>query len=84
MGVGGGVGDLAQDVTYSTKPNNIYGGGVTVTTSTTGNTLGVGGGSLVGVGGSIMGVGGGVGDLAQDVTYSTKPDNRLVYGGIAM
>ena len=74
MGVGGGVGDLAADVTYSTKPDNnqVYNTGIMqTTTTTTGSTFGTG---------NIMGVGGGIGDLASDVTYSTKPDNNQIYG----
>ena len=87
MGVGGGVGDAAVDVTYSTKPNegniNLGIGTGTVTTTTTTKETTFGMGQNVG---SVMGVGGGVGDAAVDVTYSTKPDNKgvvLGYGGIS-
>ena len=84
MGIGGGVGDLAADVTYSTKPGGqvltgLTGLGVnktTVTTTRTNPTL-VG---TVGTTGSVMGVGGGVGDLAADVTYSTKPGAQVLTG----
>ena len=40
--------------------------------------------NVVGTPGSIMGVGGGVGDYAADVTYSTKPNAQLIYGGLPM
>ena len=63
MGVGGGVGDYAADVTYSTKPNDPLNVNVKKITTTT----------QYGGTGSIMGVGGGIGDAAADVTYSTKP-----------
>ena len=85
MGVGGGVGDNAVDVTYSTKPNNITAlGGTTYTTTSTASN------GIIGLGqttqttstttGNIMGVGGGILDNAVDVTYSTKPDNINVLG----
>lgn len=56
---------------------NIVNLGTTIhrTTTTTGTT---------GVIGIIMWVGGGVGDFAADVTYSTKPNAQMVYGGLAM
>ena len=66
MSVGGGMGDAAADITYSTKPNNLisnYGTGAI--TTTTNYNLGVGGTT-----GSVMGVVGGIGDAAADITYS--------------
>ena len=77
MGVGGGIGDNAVDVTYSTKPNNPFASEVRrVTTTTTTSQYGAGAMNIGG--GSVMGVGGGVGDNAADVTYSTKPDQAIV------
>ena len=56
-----------------------YGGVVGVGNSVVGNTLV--GSSVVRTGympgSQIMGIGGGVGDLAADVTYSTKPDTNM-------
>ena len=81
MGVGGGVGDNAVDVTYSTKPDNKFAKVRTITTkTTTTGGYGVGFGqntstTQISTGGTVMGVGGGVEDQAVDVTYSTKPDN---------
>ena len=89
LGVGGGIGEDAVDVSYSTKPDNNIGLGAktfTTTTTTTTNRYGLGFGQISGeettISGSekVMGVGGGVGDKAVDVNYSTKPDN----GGIRM
>ena len=92
MGVGGGVGDEAQDVTFST--NNIDGTafGTTKTTTTT-TTTHYGLGQTQGTGlattsasyqfgqaggeGIVMGVGGGVEDNAVDVTYSTNTGGGL-------
>ena len=73
MGIGGGTGDLAADVTYSTKPGGQVLSGLTglgVTTITNGGT--------VGSTGSVMGVGGGTGDYAADVTYSTNPNYTAI------
>ena len=85
MGVGGGVGDDAPDVTFSTKNNDGTTFGTTKTTTTT-TTTQYGLGQTQGTGletttnalqyaqnggeGLIMGVGGGVEDNAVDVTYS--------------
>jgi hypothetical protein len=81
IGVGGGVGDDAADVTYSTKPNNPFASNIgnvnvkKITTTTT--TTQYGGGA-----GSVIGVGGGIGDNAVDVTYSTKPNNQSTLGAM--
>ena len=81
MGVGGGVGDNAVDVTYSTKPDNKFAKVRSITTkTTTAWGYGVGFGqntstTKITTGGTVMGVGGGVEDQALDITYSTKPDN---------
>ena len=83
MGVGGGVGDAAQDVTYSTKTQEYsLGAGVTgqtTTTTTTTKQYGYNASSTTGAtttGGLLMGVGG-AGDSAVDVAYSTNA------GGVA-
>ena len=87
MGVGGGVGDEARDVTFETK--NIDGQAfgttkVTTTTTTTQYNLGQTSGNglttssaqyQIGQGagdGLVMGVGGGNYDDAVDITYSSK------------
>ena len=87
MGVGGGVGDEAQDVTFSTKNIDGTAFGTTKTTTTTtttryGYTQNQGAGltttsssyqmGQAGGEGLVMGVGGGVQDDAVDVTYSTN------------
>ena len=91
MSVGGGVGDEAVDVTYSTKNNQAFdfGAGATGQTTTTTTTTTThynfnsssGEGEGVGVGGEglVMGVGG-AGDSAVDVTYSTKADGGMGLG----
>ena len=87
MGVGGGVGDFAADVTYSTKPgaqvltSGLTGVGVnkTITTTTNINPTLVG---TVGTTSSVMGIGGGTGDYAADVTYSTNPNYAAIPGGV--
>ena len=72
MGVGGGIGNNAPDVTYTTRPGAQVLGTtginktVVTTTQTTPNVVGIGSGS-------VMGVGGGIGDNAVDITYSTNP-----------
>ena len=90
MGVGGGIGDDAVDVTYSTKPSNqiqtvnyalgslgTTGLGTTTTTTTINNMQTFTGNTMATTaGGNIMGFGLG-GDAAMDVTYSTKPDNQI-------
>ena len=91
MGVGGGIGDDAVDVTYSTKPENqiqtanyalgsfgTTGLGTTTTTTTTINNMQTLAGNTMATttGGNIMGFGQG-GDAAIDVTYSTKPENQI-------
>ena len=92
MGVGGGVGDAAVDVTYSTKPDTQpqtlntlnYATGSYSTASYefgSGGVQNVGltttqGNAMINTTGSVMGFGAG-GDNAIDVTYSTKPDNTL-------
>ena len=87
MGVGGGVGDNAVDVTYSTKPDNKFAKVRSITTKTTTTSgYGVGFGqnissTQVSTGGTVMGIGGGVEDQAVDVTYSTKPDNAGIKFG---
>ena len=63
MGVGGGVGDNAQDVTYSTKSNTGFafgtgGAGQTTTTTTTTTTQYGAGAGGAGEGGLLLGVGG--------------------------
>ncbi len=64
LGVGGGIGYSAVDVTYSTKPSNLninIGTGVFASTSN-GYNIGIGQNTGLGVGGtmgSIMGVCGG-------------------------
>lgn len=82
MGVGGGVGDEAVDVTYSTKPdNNIKFASRTFTsTATTTNVTQNLEGAAISSNSTIMSVGGGVEDEAVDVTYSTKPDNNTRLG----
>ena len=88
MGVGGGVGDKAQDVTFSTRNLDGTAFGTTKTTTTTttthynlGQTEGQGLTTTYqfgqGQNGLVMGVGGGVEDNAVDVTYSTKTGNEL-------
>ena len=92
---GGGVGDDAVDVTYSTKPNNnivLRAGALTTTTTTTTTTerygMGMGLGQISGeettvsATGNVMSVGGGAGDEAVDVTYSTKQDNGEIRIGM--
>ena len=90
MGVGGGIGDAAVDVTYSTKPDSQtlntlnYGTGSYSTSSYEFSPVGVenvgltttGGNAVVNTTGNVMGFGAG-GDSAIDVTYSTKPDNGV-------
>ena len=76
MSVGGGVGDDAVDVTYSTKSFQVFGFGVgttgqTTTITTTTTTEYNYESSFGEVEGLVMGVGGD-GDTAVDVTYSTK------------
>ena len=83
MGIGGGVGDNAQDVTYSTKSNQGFafgtgGAGQTTTTTTTTTTqygAGAGGagegGLLLGVGGEGAGAGLGLGAGQTTTTTST-------------
>ena len=75
MGVGGGIGDDAEDVTYSTKPNNPFAQNsnmkVKVKKVTETTTI-----QYENEPGHVMGVGGGFGDDADDVTYSTKPNNQ--------
>ena len=85
MSVGGGSGDEAVDVTYSTKPNNpgiplLQAKIIPVNSQT---NLGVNQGiSEAGIShtGSIMGVGEGIGDNAVDATYSTKPNTNMNIG----
>jgi len=87
MGVGGGVGDEAQDVTFSTKNIDGTAFGTTKTTTTTtttryeyGQNQGAGLATTsssyqmgqAGGEGLVMGVGGGVQDDAVDVTYSSN------------
>jgi hypothetical protein len=85
MSVGGGSGDEAVDVTYSTKPNNpgIPLSQAKIITVNSQTNLGVNQGiSEAGIShtGSIMGVGEGIGDNAVDVTYSTKPNTNMNIG----
>ena len=80
MSVGGGEGDAAVDVTYSTKPDikgMSSGGGVQVGTGIFTSINTQVDPRLLNAPGSVMGVGGGIGDEAVDVTYSTKPDNKI-------
>ena len=89
MSVGGGVGDEAVDVTYSTKNPQGFafgtgGEGQTTTTTTTTTTqynYGASSGEGIGSGGLLMGVGG-AGDTAVDVTYSTNANGGGVGLGI--
>ena len=57
-------------------------GGMQQTTTTTTTTTSTYNSSrdTAGLGGAVMGVGGGVGDSAQDVTYSTKNNAGLALG----
>ena len=97
MGVGGGVGDNARDVTFGTKNTDGTAYGTTKTTTTTTTTqYGLAPTSGTGLtttstqyqmgqgegNGLIMGVGGGVLDDAADVTYSTKSGMNTVGQGL--
>ena len=79
MGVGGGVGDFAADVGYSTKPNipinnlNLENTNLNINVNTTNTTINQYNQTTAT---NVMGVGGGIGDFAQDVTYSTKPNEQ--------
>ena len=91
MGVGGGIGDNAADVTYSTKPNaqgqavNLQGNAYATSSFEYGQglsqTAGAGaimtGNTMSTTTGGVMGFGAG-GDNAIDVTYSTKADAQNV------
>ena len=98
MSVGGGAGDEARDVTFSTKNIDGTAFGTTKTTTTT-TTTNYGINQIEGQGltttsnayqmgqgqnGLIMGVGGGVQDDAVDVTYSSNTGNQMGLGAGAL